>query len=285
MLTAPERAMNDETHPRSWLERITDFLTGEPRDRDALMEILRASHKHGLFGAEALGIIEGALAIADMPVREAMIPRAQMIVVRADQTPKQFLSMALDSAHSRFPVVDVDDEDTVLGILLIKDLLAASTQGTLDQFDLKKHLRPPMFVPESRRLDALLRDFRQKRSHMAVVINEYGGIAGLITIEDVLEQIVGEIEDEHDIDENEINIREIGKNQWVVRAQVPIDEFNGYFGSAFPTDDSDTIGGVVIARFGRLPAREEQITISDLTFRILNADNRSVRLLQVSRTA
>jgi len=278
--------MNDDsTTSRSWLDRIADFITGEPRDRDDLVEILRACHKRGLFGAEALGIVEGALAIADVQVREAMVPRSQMIIIKSDQSPQEFLPLVIDSAHSRFPVVDEDDEDTVLGILLTKDLLAASFQNRLGSFVLKDHLRPPMFVPESRRLDALLRDFRQKRSHMAVVINEYGGIAGLITIEDVLEQIVGEIEDEHDVDENAFHIKEIGKGQWVVKAQVPVDEFNGYFGTAFPEDDFDTVGGVVIAKFGRLPARDETVAIGDLTFRILNADNRSVRLLQVSRAA
>lgn len=276
--------MSDEIH-RSWLDRLTDFMTGEPRDRDDLIEIIRACHKRGLFGVEALGIIEGAIAIADMQVREAMIPRSQMIVIKAGQHPREFLPLVVESAHSRFPVVDDDDEDTVLGILLAKDLLAASFSDRLESFSLKEHLRPLMFVPESRRLDALLRDFRQKRSHMAVVINEYGGIAGLITIEDVLEQIVGEIEDEHDIDEDDYNIKELGKGQWVVKAQVPIEEFNGYFGTGFPDEDFDTIGGVLIARFGHLPARDEAIAIGDLTFRVLNADNRSVRLLQVTRTA
>jgi magnesium and cobalt transporter len=270
---------------RSWLDRLTDFITGEPRDRDDLVEILRACHKRGLFGAEALGIIEGALTIADMQVREAMIPRSQMVVVKAGQNPKEFLPLVIESAHSRFPVVDDDDADTILGILLAKDLLAACFEDRLERFDIKDYLRPPMFVPESRRLDALLRDFRHKRSHMAVVINEYGGIAGLVTIEDVLEQIVGEIEDEHDVEEDEYNIKELGKGQWVVKAQVPIEEFNGYFGSSFPDEDFDTIGGVVIAEFGHLPARDEAVTLGDLTFKVLNADNRSVRLLQVTRSA
>ena len=270
---------------RSWLDRLTDFITGEPRDRDDLVEILRACHKRGLFGAEALGIIEGALTIADMQVREAMIPRSQMVVVKAGQNPKEFLPLVIESAHSRFPVVDDDDADTILGILLAKDLLAACFEDRLERFDIKDYLRPPMFVPESRRLDALLRDFRHKRSHMAVVINEYGGIAGLVTIEDVLEQIVGEIEDEHDVEEDEYNIKELGKDQWVVKAQVPIEEFNGYFGSSFPDEDFDTIGGVVIAEFGHLPARDEAVTLGDLTFKVLNADNRSVRLLQVTRSA
>ncbi|MFZ5724644.1 MAG: HlyC/CorC family transporter [Pseudomonadota bacterium] len=277
--------MSDDNHQRSWLDRIADFITGEPHDRADLIEILRACHKRGLFGTEALGIVEGALSITDMQVREAMVPRPQMIAIRAGQHPREFLPLVVDSAHSRFPVLDDDDEDTVLGILLTKDLLAASAGNRLDSFVLKQHLRPPMFVPESRRLDALLRDFRQKRQHMALVINEYGGIAGLITIEDVLEQIVGEIEDEHDVDESDAHIREIGKGQWVVRAQVPVDEFNGYFGTSFPETDYDTVGGVVIAQFGRLPAREESIAIGDLTFRVLNADNRSVRLLQVTRAA
>lgn len=278
---APATTMSEEN--RSWLERITDFITGEPRDRDDLIEVLRACHKRGLFGNEALGIIEGALDIADMQVREAMIPRPQMMVIKAGQHPREFLPMVIESKHSRFPVVDDDDEDTVLGILLAKDLLAACFEGRIDEFVIKNYLRPPMFVPESRRLDALLRDFRQKRSHMAVVINEFGGIAGLITIEDVLEQVVGEIEDEHDIEEDEHNIRELDKGQWLVKALVPIEEFNGFFGSALPDDDHDTIGGLVVANFGHLPKRDESLDIGGLHFRVLAANNRSLRLLLVSR--
>ena len=273
--------MSDEN--RSWLDRLADFITGEPRDRDDLLEILRACHKRGLFGAEALGIIEGALTIADMQVREAMIPRPQMVAVRAGQDPRDFLPLIIESKHSRFPVIDDEDADTVLGILLAKDLLAACVENRLDRFDIKDYLRPPMFVPESRRLDALLRDFRQKRSHMAVVIDEYGGVAGIVTIEDVLEQIVGEIDDEHDVDEEEYTIKQLGDNQWVVKALLPIEDFNEHFGSSFPDEDFDTIGGLVVNEFGRLPARDESVTIGTLTFKVLNADNRSVRLLHVTR--
>jgi magnesium and cobalt transporter len=275
--------MSDES--RSWLERLTDFITGEPRDREDLIEVLRACHKRGLFGTEALGIIEGAINIADMQVREAMIPRSQMVAIKAGQNAREFLPLVIESKHSRFPVVDDDDEDTVLGILLAKDLLSACFENRIDSFVVKDFLRPPMFVPESRRLDALLRDFRQKRSHMAVVINEFGGIAGLVTIEDVLEQIVGEIEDEHDIEEDEHNIRELEQGQWIVKALVTIEEFNEFFGSAFPDEESDTIGGIVMAAFGHLPARDETIEMGGLNFRVLNANNRSVRLLLVTRTA
>lgn len=274
--------MSDDN--RSWLDRLTDFITGEPRDRDDLIEVLRACHRRGLFGNEALGIIEGAINIADMQVREAMIPRSQMVTVKAGQNPKDFLPIIIESAHSRFPVVDDDDADTVLGILLAKDLLAACFEERLERFEIKDYLRPPMFVPESRRLDALLRDFRQKRSHMAVVINEYGGIAGLVTIEDVLEQIVGEIEDEHDIEEEEYNIKEVGADQWIVKALVPIDEFNEHFQAGFSDEDFDTIGGLVIAQFGHLPVRDETVDFGNFTFKVLNADNRSVRLLQVTRS-
>lgn len=276
--------MSDDTGSKpSLLERISQFITGEPRDREDIVELMRACHKRGLFGAETLSIIEGALTIADMQVREAMIPRSQMVVVKNGQDPKEFLPLVIESAHSRFPVVDEDDPDTVLGILLAKDLLAASFDDRLGRFDIKDYLRPPMFVPESRRLDALLRDFRHKRSHMAVVINEYGGVAGLITIEDVLEQVVGEIEDEHDIEEEEYTIKEVGENQWVVKALAPIEDFNAVFGTALPDQDFDTIGGLVVQEFGRLPVRDEAVNIGDLTFKVLNADNRSVRLLEVSR--
>lgn len=274
--------MTDDSN-RSWLDRLTDFITGAPRDRDDLIEVLRACQTRGLFGAETLGIIEGALDIADMQVREVMIPRPQMVVVTAGQNVNEFLPLLIEAAHSRLPVLDENDPDIVLGILLVKDLLAASFENRLDQFDIRDCLRPPMFVPESRKLDVLLRDFRQKHSHMAVVINEYGGIAGLITIEDVLEQIVGEIEDEHDTDEDAYNIKEVAPGQWTVKAQVSIEEFNGYFGTTFSDEDFDTIGGIVIAEFGRLPARDETITLSGLTFKVLNADKRSVRLLQVTR--
>ncbi|MFP5383488.1 MAG: HlyC/CorC family transporter [Gammaproteobacteria bacterium] len=277
--------MSDEPHPRSLLDRLSDFITGEPRDREGLVEVLRACHKRGLFGPEALGIIEGALSIADMQVREAMIPRPQMVVVKASQTPADFLPLVIESAHSRFPVVDDDDPDTVLGVLLAKDLLAACFEGRLDRFAIKDYLRPPMFVPESRRLDALLRDFRQKKSHMAIVINEYGGVAGIVTIEDVLEQIVGEIEDEHDVDEEEYTIKEMAPGQWVVKALLPIEDFNEHFGTQLPDEDFDTIGGLVVQEFGRLPARDESVTIGDLVFTVLNADTRSVRLLQVTRNA
>ncbi len=276
--------MTDDSNG-SWLDRLTNFITGAPRDRDDLIEVLRACQTRGLFGAETLGVVEGALAMADMQVREVMIPRSQMIVVTAGQNVNEFLPLIIESAHSRLPVLDENDPDTVLGILLIKDLLAASFENRLDQFDIRDCLRPPMFVPESRKLDVLLRDFRQKRSHMAVVINEYGGIAGLITIEDVLEQIVGDIEDEHDTDEDAYNIKEVMPGQWAVKAQVSIEEFNDYFGTTFPDEDFDTIGGIVIAEFGRLPARDETITLSGLTFKVLNADKRSVRLLQVTRAA
>lgn len=276
--------MTDDSK-RSWLDHLTDFITGAPRDREDLTEVLHACQTRGLFGAETLGIIEGALTIAEMQVREAMIPRSQMVTVTAGQNPHEFLPLIISSAHSRLPVIDDNNADTVLGILLAKDLLAASFENRLDQFNIKDCLRPPMFVPESRRLDVLLRDFRQKRSHMAVVINEYGGIAGLITIEDVLEQIVGEIEDEHDVEEDEYNIKEIFPGQWVVKALVPIEEFNEHFGTTFPDEDFDTVGGIVIAEFGRLPARDETITLGNLIFKVLNANNRSVRLLQVTRAA
>jgi magnesium and cobalt transporter len=218
-----------------------------------------------------------------MQVRDVMIPRSQMTMVQVNQTPREFLPVIISSAHSRFPVCG-ENPDEVLGILLAKDLLPYMLEGTLDQFDIRQCLRKATFIPESKRLNVLLNEFRGTRNHMAIVVDEYGGIAGLITIEDVLEQIVGEIEDEHDAEEDDGNIKPFDDNGYLVKALTPIEDFNAYFDVGFSDDEFDTIGGIVTQHFGHLPAKDESIVIEGFNFKVLSADNRRLRLLQVTRT-
>jgi len=215
-----------------------------------------------------------------MQVKEVMIPRCQMVVIKEEQTAREFIDEVLTSAHSRFPVLG-NNPDEVLGILLAKDLLKPAIEGKLERFAIRDYLRPAIKVPESKRLNALLKNFRDTQNHMAIVVNEYGGIAGLITIEDVLEQIVGEIDDEHDYEEEDYLIKEGEDNTFVVKARTPVDEFNEYFKTSFDENQFNTIGGFVLKEFGRLPKRDEMVSINNLLFRVLNADNRSIHLLEV----
>ncbi len=273
--------------PRSWLGRFARALSGEPdgpRDRDALLRILRDAERRDVLGPDALAMIEGALAVGDMQVRDIMIPRAQMVVIEADQAPEEFVGAVVESGHSRFPAIG-DNRDKVEGILLAKDLLAyfarnGSTRNGDDRFDLADVMRPAVHIPESKRLDVLLREFRANRNHMAIVVDEYGGVSGLVTIEDVLEQIVGEIDDEHDTgDEGLIGAHPDG--EFTVKAHTPIEDFNEYFGSTFDEEEVDTIGGLVVRAFARLPSRLEQITLEGFRFTVLRADKRRVHLLRV----
>jgi len=266
---------------RSWLGRITQAFSDEPRDRDELLSLLRNAEKSNLLDPEALRIIEGAMEVSDLQVREIMIPRPQMVVVDANISPREFLPEMIASAHSRFPVIG-DSPDEVIGILLAKDLLPYFLGGGMDEFNIRNHLRPAIFVPESKRLNILLNEFRANRNHMAVVVDEYGGIAGLVTIEDVLEQIVGDIEDEYDDDEDDHHIKQIDTHCYLVKALTPIEDFNERFGSKFSDNDFDTIGGIVTQGFGRLPARDETVDIGGFNFRVLNSDNRRIRLVQVT---
>lgn len=266
---------------RSWLERITQAFSDEPKDRNDLLHLLHNAEKTNLLDREALRIIEGALEVSDLQVREIMIPRPQMVVVDAELSPREFLPEMIASAHSRFPVIG-ESPDEVIGILLAKDLLPYFLSGGIDDFNIRNHLRPAIFVPESKRLNILLNEFRANRNHMAVVVDEYGGIAGLVTIEDVLEQIVGEIEDEYDDDEDDNPIKQIDTNCFLVKALTPIEDFNARFGSNFSDDDFDTIGGIVTQGFGRLPARDEAVDINGFNFKVLNSDNRRIRLIQVT---
>ncbi len=265
---------------RTFLEKITTFLSGEPQSRSELLEVLQTAQENDLIDAEAMGIIQGALQVSDMQVREIMVPLSQAVMIGINDTPDQYLDKIIDSAHSRFPVYG-DSKDEIVGILLAKDLLPLSTVNRLEKVQLKDLIRPASFVPESKRLNVLLREFRQKRTHMAIVINEYGVMSGLVTIEDVLEQIVGEIEDEHDFEDDYL-IKESDNQSFIVKAITPIDEFNEHFSTEFSEDEFDTIGGIVLNNFGHLPKREEAIEIADLQFKVLNADNRAIRLLEVT---
>lgn len=275
-----ERSGNNDTVHRSWLEKLAQAFSSDPKNRSELLEQLREAEINQIVDAEALSIIEGALQVADMQVREIMIPRSQMVCVKAEQQPKGFLANIIDSAHSRFPVIG-DSMDEVMGILLAKDLLPLILQDSNQHLNLKDLIRPATFVPESKRLNVLLKEFRATRNHMAVVIDEYGGVAGLVTIEDVLEQIVGDIEDEHDVEDDSF-IKQVGDNEFIVKALTPIDEFNEHFGSRFSDKEFDTIGGIVMQGFGHMPKRDEALALQGMSFSVLNADNRRIRLLRIT---
>lgn len=229
---------------KSWLGKITQAFTHEPKNRQELLQLLREAHQNKLLDAEALAIVEGAIQVADLQVRDIMVPRSQMISIKACQSPKEFLPAILDSAHSRYPVIG-ENLDEVIGILLAKDLLPLVLQTPDQPFNVRDLLRPATFVPESKRLNVLLREFRANHNHMAVVIDEYGGVAGLVTIEDVLEQIVGEIEDEHDIEEDSY-IKPLPSGDFLIKALTPVENFNEFFDSNFSDDEFDTVGGLVM---------------------------------------
>ncbi|OEY65223.1 HlyC/CorC family transporter [Marinobacter sp. X15-166B] len=279
--------MSDEHSSRSqgnksWLERISQAFSSEPETVEDVLEILRDAEAHNIIDADAMSIIEGAMQVIDMRVDEIMIPRSQMVTVKAAQDPKSYLSAIFESAHSRFPVLG-DSQDDVIGILLAKDLLPLAVNEELSWNRVREILRPPTFVPESKRLNQLLKEFKQTRNHMAIVVDEYGGTAGLITIEDVLEQIVGEIEDEHDFDE-EAHIKTRGNGSFAVKGATPVEDFNEFFDTQLDDEEFDTIGGVLLREFGHLPRRGESVQLGDLVFTIANADNRVIRLLQVTRS-
>ena len=263
----------------SWLDRLGQALSGEPQDRDELIDLLRDAERRRLFDAEVLDMLEGALAVGELQVRDIMVPRAQMVAVRQDEAPEAFVGTVIESGHSRFPVLG-DSRDEVKGILFAKDLLVHFATRKRNGFDLDDVMRPVVYIPESKRLSVLLREFRESRNHMAVVVDEYGGVAGLVTIEDVLEQIVGEIDDEHDIDEGPF-ISRIEGAEHTVKALTPIEDFNEYFGTGFSDDELDTIGGLVVRSFGRLPRAGETQVLGGLGFRVLRADKRKVHLLRV----
>jgi magnesium and cobalt transporter len=270
----------DETNKPSLLERLSALVTRAPEDREHLVKLLHSAFEHNLLDSDALSMIEGALQVSDQQVRDIMVPRSQMDVIDVNETPDKFIPHVIATAHSRFPVVDKNRDD-VIGVLLAKDLLRYYAGE--EEFNVRHMLRPAVFVPESKRLNVLLREFRANRNHMAIVVDEYGGVAGLVTIEDVLEQIVGDIEDEYDFDDSEDNIVREQDGVYRVKAQTEIADFNEAFGTAYSDTDFDTVGGLVLDRFGRLPRRGESIAIDGLRLQVLRADSRRLHVLQVQR--
>jgi len=264
------------------LERLTAMLLREPDDREELMDVLRGAFERHLLDADALSMIEGVLSVSETTVRDIMIPRSQMDCVSIDDEVPEFIPVVVETRHSRFPVIG-ESKDDVIGILLAKELL--NYYANPEAFDLRETLRPAVFIPESKRLNVLLRDFRANRNHIAIVVDEYGGVSGLVTIEDVLEQIVGDIEDEYDFDESHDNIIPEANGKFRVKAQTEIADFNEQFGTTFPDDEFDTVGGLVLRAFGRLPKRGEATTMEGLRFRVLRADSRRLHTLQVERIA
>ena len=266
---------------RSLLDRLGHALLGEPQDRQELVDILRAAQKRNLLDRDALDMIEGVFQVSEMQVRDIMVPRAQMEVVDRGDPPEQYLPLVIETGHSRFPMID-GDKDRVIGVLLAKDLLRHFDGGQKSQFNIYDMLRPVVFVPESKRLNVLLKEFRASRNHMAIVVDEYGGVAGLVTIEDVLEQIVGEIEDEYDFEADSVTIMQRAEHEFVAKAFTPIDEFNVYFRTHFSDEEVDTIGGLVVNGLGHLPRRGEKVDMEGWHFEVLRADSRRVHLLKIT---
>jgi magnesium and cobalt transporter len=264
---------------RSWIDKIALLFNSEPRTRQDLEDVLTVAAENEVIDQDARSIMEGAMQVSDMQARDIMIPRSQMELIKADATLEEILPQIIDSGHSRYPVIG-EGPDDILGILLVKDLLPQILVSDSGKFRIETLLRPSMVVPESKRLNVLLREFRENRNHMAIVIDEYGGVAGLVTIEDVLEEIVGEIEDETDEDADRF-IHMIDDHEYMVKALTPIDEFNAYFGSRFSDEEFDTIGGLVIQAFGHMPVRHEITTIDDFKFEVIKADQRKIYSLRM----
>ncbi|MGH8323210.1 MAG: HlyC/CorC family transporter [Steroidobacteraceae bacterium] len=263
-----------------WLKRIAQGFAGEPQDRQELLATLREAGERGLVEPDALSMLEGVLEVGDLQVRDIMIPRAQMVFVRRDDPFSKLLPVVVESGHSRFPVMD-EDRDDIVGILLAKYLLRLYAADLRERFDIREYMRPVVFVPESKRLNVLLKDFRRNRNHMALVVDEYGGVSGLVTIEDVIEQIVGEIDDEFDV-EDDHNIRKEAERQFTVRGVTRIEEFNEYFGAHLSEEAGfDTVAGLLMKEFGRLPRRGEAATIGGFEFRVTRADRRRIDALRV----
>ncbi|GLS25542.1 HlyC/CorC family transporter [Marinibactrum halimedae] len=265
---------------KSWFEKLMGGFSAEPKSREDLIKIIKDAANNNLLDEEAVSIIEGAMDVQDQQVRNVMVPRSQMVVVNLNDDPEAFLTKVMESGHSRFPVVG-DTIDDIKGILLAKDLLPLILSGTKD-FRLENVIRPASIIPESKRLNVLLREFRENRYHMALVIDEYGAISGLVTIEDVLEEIVGEIEDETDEDDDESFIRKVADNEYIIKALLPIEDFNEEFGAQFSEEEFDTIGGILMRAFGHLPQRNEHTDIDGYTFRVLYADSRQIHLLRLT---
>ncbi|MBK5931217.1 HlyC/CorC family transporter [Halochromatium salexigens] len=284
-MTSDDGSSNGAPASQGWLRRLSlagllrRFARSEPKNKEQLAELLQQAEGRGLLDRDALGMMEAVLQVADLRVGDIMIPRAEMVRIRRDDPLERILAIAVDSAHSRFPVTG-DDKGEVVGILLAKDLLSYCAEANRRSFNIRDHVRPAIFVPESKRLNVLLKEFRASRNHMAIVVDEYGSAAGLVTIEDVLEQIVGDIEDEHDFDEGAF-IYKRGQGEYTVKARTSVEEFNDYFGCALDGGDLDTMGGLVVHALAHLPARGERVEIGGFRFTILRADSRRVHLLTV----
>ncbi len=282
--------MNDDKPPsRSFFQKITQLFQSEPQDRQDLVEVLRGAKDDELIKPDSLSMMEGVLQVAEMQVRDIMIPRSQMSVIHEDAKLNEILPMVIDTKHSRYPVFG-ENRDDIEGIMLAKELLVYAAENSINLsesekqvFDIKDILRPAVIVPESKKLDILLKEFRLNRNHMAIVVDEYGGVSGLVTIEDVLEQIVGEIEDEFDIDEDEGNIRVHDNGVYMVKAQTEIEDFNEELEADFSDDEFDTIGGLVVNQFGHMPDIDESVEMGNFQFSIVNADERRVHLLKVTK--
>ena len=266
-----------ETEKPGWLDRLSTFLLREPEDREQLIELLHSAYEKNLLDADALSMIEGVMQVSEMQVRDIMIPRSQMDVIDITDAPETFIPHVIETAHSRFPVID-ENKDDIIGILLAKDLLRYYAG---EDFNVRDMLRPAVFIPEAKRLNVLLKEFRSNRNHIAIVVDEYGGVAGMVTIEDVLEQIVGDIEDEYDFDETEDNIIRDISGRYRVKALTEIVDFNEALGTGFSDEEFSTIGGLVVSKFGHLPKRGEQITFDRLNFTVLRADSRRLHSLLV----
>ncbi len=270
-----------QTPRKNWLDRLSHLFQGEPKDRHELVGMIQDAEERDVIDEETKEMIEGVLEIAELRVRDIMIPRSQMVTIRRNQAVETFLPIIIESAHSRFPVIN-EDKDHVEGILLAKDLLQFAVGLTDEPFSFDKVLRPAVVVPESKRVDRLLKEFQQQRYHMAIVVDEFGGVSGLVTIEDILELIVGEIEDEYDAGEDEQEqIRRVSKSVFAVHGLTPIEEFNDYFDTSFSDDDVDTVGGLVMHAFGHLPKKGEAVTLAGFTFKVVHADRRRLLQLQV----
>jgi magnesium and cobalt transporter len=280
MLSLDVKMDAPQSNKSSWMERLSAMLLREPENRDQLIALLYSAFQRNLLDAEALSMMEGVLQVSERQVREIMIPRAQMDVIDISESPEKFIPFVIETAHSRFPVID-GNKDNIIGILLAKDLLRYYAG---EEFNVRDMLRPAVFVPKSKRLNVLLRDFRGNRNHIALVVDEYGGVCGMVTIEDVLEQIVGEIEDEYDFNEDEDNIIREDAAHWRVKADTEISDFNQKFGADFSDEDCDTVGGLVLKAAGKLPKRDEIVQLGLWQFTVLRADSRRLYALRAERT-
>ncbi|MGR6503331.1 CNNM family magnesium/cobalt transport protein CorC [Shewanella sp. Koi 1] len=277
--------MSDDIPPsttaqkKSWFDRVSQLFQGEPQNREDLVDVIDGAEQRELISEDTREMIKGVLEVSDMRVRDIMIPRAQIVAIQIDNTVEELLATVIGSGHSRFPVVN-EDKDHIEGILLAKDLIPYGFSNSEEPFSLERVIRPAVVVPESKRVDVLLKEFRSQRYHMAIVVDEYGGVSGLVTIEDILEEIVGEIEDEFDHDSPEdTEIRKVGNTVYMVKALTPIEDFNEEFNTHFSDEEFDTVGGLVSHAFGHLPERNESIMIEGIEFKVINADTR--RLIQL----